>query len=373
MTNVSRIHTIDVLRGFALLGIFITHIYSINMGVDHGYSNKINSLINIVYINIFFGKFYTIFSFLFGLSFYIQLQNATIRGNKFVGRYVFRLFILFLIGALHFLLYAGDILQLYSVLGLMLVLCRKFTNKTILALSVIFLLLSIVIPILNLTSGMITENSFIYPFIGGKFATKYNWYLITEGQLFVVGSFFFLGFYAGKMNFFKTINLPAFKKTLFYTFSLATIVTGGLAFIYFSGARKSHSIIDLDIVITILTRFQQVFLSFFYLSTIVLICELKKGKLDFFISIGKIGLTIYILQSVVIYYLNSIFLNQGIMVALATGILVFVLLIFLSKLWLSQFKHGPIEWLWRSLTNLQLPSFSSKSAVNEGHLGNQPK
>ncbi|MEO6499427.1 MAG: heparan-alpha-glucosaminide N-acetyltransferase domain-containing protein [Mucilaginibacter sp.] len=134
-----RIDVIDVLRGFALLGIIVSHLTS-------SFSSAIPHMTGRVDMMLFKGvelfvmdKFYLIFSFLFGLSFYIQLQRATAKKTKFVGRFVWRSVILLMIGNIHTLFYTGDVLHVYALLGLLLLLGNKLSNKVLILLSCILI------------------------------------------------------------------------------------------------------------------------------------------------------------------------------------------------------------------------------------------
>ncbi len=81
-----------------------------------------------------------LFSFLFGLSFTLQMDNAAKRGINFSGRFVWRLVILFAIGFVHHLFYRGDILTIYAVLGLPLVLFYKLPNRWVWAITAALML-----------------------------------------------------------------------------------------------------------------------------------------------------------------------------------------------------------------------------------------
>jgi uncharacterized protein len=81
------------------------------------------------FIGIFIsGKFFMIFSFLFGMSFFIQLDKSD-GSPAFLFRFAWRLIVLFIIGLVHHLHYRGDILTIYAVLGFGLLLCHKLPDK----------------------------------------------------------------------------------------------------------------------------------------------------------------------------------------------------------------------------------------------------
>src|SRR6478735_2821067 len=123
-TNSGRIEAIDVLRGFTLLGIILVHMVEqyyagawpqqFEQATTLTIADKITSGFVGIFIS---GKFYMIFSFLFGLSFFIQFSKSDSEKN-FLARFTWRLVILFVIGFIHHLHYRGDILSIYAILGL---------------------------------------------------------------------------------------------------------------------------------------------------------------------------------------------------------------------------------------------------------------
>src|SRR5262245_44180718 len=129
-----RLASLDVLRAFALLGILVVNMF------DFAYTRSIvlppqrwpawwdQAAFSIVSI-FFTGKFNSLFSFLFGIGFYLQLQRLSARGSSGAAIYVRRLVVLFVLGILHAVfLWWGDVLHIYAVLGLVLLLMRKASN-----------------------------------------------------------------------------------------------------------------------------------------------------------------------------------------------------------------------------------------------------
>ncbi len=87
-----------------------------------------------------FGKFFTIFSFLFGLSFALQMRSAAQKGSAFTGRFTWRLVVLALIALVHNVFYAGDILIIYAFLGLLLIPFRAVNTKVLLVVALLLIL-----------------------------------------------------------------------------------------------------------------------------------------------------------------------------------------------------------------------------------------
>src|SRR5580698_6781571 len=139
VTAAERILYIDILRGMALFGILAANMRGFNAPADvygniavlfHGSADRIAQ----AFIDIFIqGKFVTLFSFLFGLGFAVQLTRAEARGAKFMSFYPRRLAALALFGLIHgLLIWWGDILLTYALAGTMLLFFRNRSQKTVL-------------------------------------------------------------------------------------------------------------------------------------------------------------------------------------------------------------------------------------------------
>src|SRR5262249_763326 len=127
-----RADVLDALRGFALLGIFISHIPDFSghsfmtpaerSGLDYFGVDGAPGAIQDFLIR---GKFYSLFSLLFGIGFAVQLESASRRGANFTRHFARRLAVLFVIGLVHASLWYGDILKDYALIGFLLILSRR--------------------------------------------------------------------------------------------------------------------------------------------------------------------------------------------------------------------------------------------------------
>ena len=142
-----RITVIDALRGFSLIGICLIHamqhfgamgtmtpqpLFPWEGTLDEIFRWFINYLV--------FGKFFIIFSCLFGLSFFIQMDRAAQKGIDFRPRFLWRLALLLVIGFLHGLLVRVDILLVYALLGFVLVLMYKWPTKLLVGITLFLFL-----------------------------------------------------------------------------------------------------------------------------------------------------------------------------------------------------------------------------------------
>ena len=145
-----RSHFLDGLRGLALFGILIVNMAAFigfGMNDEAGRAAAIGSAFDefaeVAMELLFTGKFYSIFSLLFGIGFAIQISRLEAQGEG-IGRYVRRLVILFGIGLAHLLLlWLGDIVALYALMGFALLLFRKASDRSLLIWAVIFWLVPI--------------------------------------------------------------------------------------------------------------------------------------------------------------------------------------------------------------------------------------
>ncbi|CAN5516838.1 hypothetical protein BH10BAC4_BH10BAC4_24270 [soil metagenome] len=235
----TRIEIIDVLRGFTLLGIILVHFTEQyyagpppqahqNFTIHNAADPIISGIIG-VFIT---GKFYMIFSFLFGLSFFIQL-NKNESQSSFLIRFTWRLIVLFGIGFVHSLVYRGDILTIYAILGLVLLICFKLPDKILL---IIALLLVINLPSIGTRTVQVISpsseaSSFFNPeqkpleiyydtVKAGSFADVLRANLheleakmdfqVESGRLYITMGLFLLGLYGGRARIFENIDLFIF-------------------------------------------------------------------------------------------------------------------------------------------------------------------
>jgi uncharacterized protein len=335
---------------------------------------------------IFFqGKFYTIFSFLFGLSFALQLTGAVRREAHFLVRYGWRLLLLGAIGLLHHIHWRGDILSIYAVLGFALLPFRNVPDKWLVAVA---LLLVLNVPA-RLTDGyhVLTTPVATAGDAGKADAERYyelikhgsygqtlreNFYAFDEkmafqvdsGRLYMTLGFFLLGLYAGRRRFFESFDTHKsfFRKLCRYSgFATLTLIAAALLLFLVirlpeSGYTRLLGGFIFDTANTALTLF--------YLAGVTLLFGKPNWakKLAVLAPVGRMGLTNYLLQTViglVLFQGYALNLMGEISVALSSALAlpVFALQVQYSKWWLSRFRYGPLEWLWRSGTYLQPQPF----------------
>jgi uncharacterized protein len=397
----NRIEAIDVLRGFSLFGIVLIHMMEQYYagpppaGVDQGgILNGIASGFGGLFI---MGKFFMIFSFLFGLSFHIQFSKSNSDGN-FLLRFTWRLLMLLAIGMLHHIHYRGDILGIYALLGFALLLFYRLPDRALLILS---LLLIFNIPALITRAVQIflpqgpnifdqdpkqlmayyqTVKSGSYLEILGanldNFVTKME-FQVFSGRIYITFGLFLLGIYAGRKRFFENLaaNSPWLKKSI--RISLWSIL-GAVVFsaLFFGGAQVLKIELNQMVMWMVGGFMMDIFnaaLAMIYVAWVLILFQKEKWnkRLMVLYPVGRMGLTVYLMQT---FFGTMIFFSYGLglvyelgsFYSLVLGLLMFTLQIFLARMWFRYFAYGPVEWVWRNLTYLRIqPMLLPKQKISQ--------
>ncbi len=374
---------IDMLRGFALLGIlimnlpqffnpsFVYGVYGVPTGAEG--ADRVGDILVKLFVE---GKFFTIFSFLFGLGFYIFMSRAEAKSPRPNRLYLRRITALLLIGALHFVFgWTGDILHLYGIGGLLLLLFYRRRNKTILiwiaSLVVVwfgmFGLSFIGTP--EQAQESLAEGRQLLPQMNAilENLTYPQWIdyqlrwvapaLAAFEPIFLLAilAMFLVGLYAGKRNWFS--NLAANRKTIRRVWLVSLTVNAPIMAVLALLLTRS---IDLgfrhEAVVTVLVQFSGITMSLLYILTFLLLLARPK-PISWLRPIGYVGqmaLTNYLGQTVVCIVLGTVFHLHGVgsVQAIVLSLMIYVCQVALSALWLSRFRFGPLEWLWRTFTYL---------------------
>ena len=383
-----RIITVDALRGIALFGIVLAHMifwYSAGPLPNEMFTkytdvlSKVFPIINDVLIS---GKFFAFFSFLFGLSFYLQMQSMEARSDNFLLRYGWRIILLGIIGLIHHAFWRGDILSIYAPLGLLLMPMRKASNKLILIIGILFALNvpGKLIEAIKFLMGNKGNNGYMdmdpkaYYAIMSKanmvellkdnlknLSVKFD-YQIMSGRIYITYGFFLLGMYTGRMGWFRNVEeaKPIIKKickrTAFLSLVLLII---GFAII---GANELFKLKwdqnpYVGFIFGIIYDSFNAFLVILYITGLTLLMYKPKWqkRLYPFATIGKLALTCYLAQTalgLIVFYNVGFGMVGKISPALNWGIaiLFFGFQSIVGGWWLKRFNYGPVEWLWRSAT-----------------------
>ena len=394
-----RIEVIDILRGFALFGVLLINMRNFDLPGQKwaGTADQVA-----LWLTIFFGdsKFWTLFSFLFGLGFALQMGRLEARAARFLPVYLRRLFVLLLFGVLHHLIYGGDILFDYAVVGFLLLLFRACSSRTILVVACVCLVIPMVQFALDVRARELRrasppasqqatqeaaqreakekarEEEYVRVYSRGRltevmglnahgFARSYSTihaYLWRPGGPggMLGGPFplFLVGLYVGRRQIFENIraHLPLIRKLMWWGLALGlagTLVSVGGQWpnpaVPYSRLTRRYS--------GVLWFLGTPALSFFYASVLIFLAQRETWtkRLAPLAAVGRTALSNYLLQSLVFTtafygYGLRLYGKIGPAANLALTVLIYAIEIAMSVWWMRRFRFGPAEWLWRTLT-----------------------
>jgi len=410
-----RIPVIDQLRGFAIFGILVVNMFYF----FHPFfapqltaaSSAADRAAGFLITFLFLGKFYTLFSFLFGLGLHVQMTRAEASGRRLVPVYLRRLLVLAVLGLAHgVLLWIGDILLLYAVTGLLLLwLFRNRSPRTLKAWAIV-LLTSLVLLIGGAVAAL-TAARYAPPESGARekieadFAaiaaeidrkvaedyvtyatgdlgtiTRARWRDYSElltrvgpWMLPSVLAMFLLGLRAGKRGWFEPgpAQEQRCRRLLRWALPLGLLLNFYVAVTGFEQNRMGVEIFTWQTVlqITALT-YGSVMLALSWVALMILAdCRgTLRGLRGALAPVGRMALSNYLLQSVVMTTLAfgygfGLYGQVGLAVGLGLALGFFALQIPLSRWWLARYRFGPVEWLWRTLTYGRLQQGRSVETV----------
>ena len=370
----------DVLRGFALLGILVVNIQFMGLSSAEGARGDwtlgfANGSATFLVASIFMGKFYLLFSFLFGYS-----SNYIIRGEPANRtRWIKRCLVLIALGALHFtFLWHGDIIFIYGVFGLLLIpfffradqTLKIWTRVVFFASSTLILLVGALVYISEryfpeesyqaLMDSKLDEVLINGTFIEAIPARLELWAYSVSTGIFLQGGLAFAAFLLGlrlARSQFLSSPIDTKKNSKLMKIGLLLgapiqIVSAAMLVSNEQSAEPSEAIHVLALFVSFIAA---PLLSMFYVGLIRKLVEEKPHLVLWIKPAGKVSLTIYISQSVIT---SMIFAPWGLglfqdldtwqVLLLAFGI--WLLLVYLASIWLKRFKQGPLEKFMDVLT-----------------------
>lgn len=384
-----RIFEIDGIRGFALLGILMMNIMSFaGPDLDDSFAGTRSEIytgfwneLSLFFINTFVTtNFYTMFSFLFGLGFYIFLSRAEKKDQSTAALFLRRLGLLLVFGLLHgILLWYGDILWTYAITGLFLLLFYKFKPKVNLLIAVILLVITSIMVILSSAavyvmnaadtgSGLETEG-FVFSLnmtetiLNGTYGDIVLMNaavlgLSVAGAVFVIPNvlaMFLLGLYAGQKGYFANL-----KEHTGLLRKVAVIGIGiGLPVKIFTGYLTTYQSHD-DVFVQLAQLSSTIggpLMSLGYIAALALILLKLPKMVKLLQPVGQMALTNYIGQTVImlgIFYAGGWFNSIEAVWFIPIALGVFILQLIVSSIWMKFFAYGPLEWIWRNFTYLKV-------------------
>lgn len=380
-----RIEVVDALRGFAVMAILLVHnlehfIFPVypEASAQPAWLDILNEGVFSITFSLFAGKAYAIFALLFGFTFYIQFTNRQQQGKDFGYRFIWRLILLVGFATLNAAFFpAGDVLLLFCIVGPILFIVRKWSDRTVLIIALIFLLQPIewyhyvvslfhpdhTLPDLGVGNmyaevAAYTKEGNFWHFIGqnitlGQKASLF--WAIGAGRFLQTAGLFLLGLLIGR----KQLFIPSEKNTRFWvkTLIFASIAFGPLYQLKVQLTDPALPLILQQTVGVILDMWQKFAFTAILIASFVLLFQTEAFQrlthsLRFY---GKMSLTNYISQSIagaILYFPFGLYLAPrcGYALSLIIGILFFLLQIRFCKWWLKNHKQGPLEGIWHRLT-----------------------
>ena len=398
-TTAKERHVIlDALRGMALLGIALANFPEFALWTFLSADEQqmmatagIDSVVRYLQYLLVDGKFYTIFSLLFGVGFSLILSRHP------VSLFVRRMLILAAIGFCHLMfIWSGDILLLYACGGLLLPLFIRLKDRTLLTLAVALIVLPMGLNALTEFAGIdfarpfydawwaeaarqgITEENFAtwlldadsYPKMFAflrQGACERVWEFVEGHRLPKVVGLFMLGYLAGKHRLYARLGELPLRKACSIAFAVGVPMSLLYAWSATHGhpwGQTVHSLLYAVSVVPMAAGYVTVMCLWYQCSARPKdACYQRDARMfnvqcSIFNSLaapGRMALSNYISQSLVgglLFYGLGFGLgcSFGLVYVELTALAVFMLQIVVCKWWLQHFRFGPLEWVWRMLT-----------------------
>ena len=362
VTESARITSLDLIRGVAVLGILLMNAVAIKMGLapylnlDAGGSatggDRAVGLFGEIFVD---QKFMGLFSLLFGAGILLFIERAETRERHPILLNLWRNALLFGIGILHTLLWDGDVLVVYAISALILVALRKLSAKVLIAIGAVAFLLSVPNSLLMQHIVDTTGVSLIgiWDPVGGPGAempaldntmeelTLLGYLLRGLGLILMGAGLYRTGFMNGAM--------PARVYRLSAVIGLGaglSLATLGVAITALGDYSREVAFIG-----RVPNTLGTIPASLGYMSLIILWNRSRDHWLKRrLLATGRMALTNYLSQTVLATLILNVLLGD--VAVTRTGILLFCLgvwglQLWWSPAWLSRFRFGPAEWLWR--------------------------
>jgi uncharacterized protein len=393
-----RIEVLDVLRGMALFGMIIVHCDGYGVKED-----GLNDLIGRIESLLFDDRFFSMFGFLFGAGFAIQLTRSKAKGGKFIFRFLRRMAALACFGLIAQIFLGYAILFEYAICGLLLLLVRNWSTK---ALTIIFFISVMFSPLYRITENSIKTALYgvkktkqliserrtqLYDaFTEGEKRAKIisttrsystavklrskNWeasFLVEKERklIFLVSNSFMLmllGFIAIRLKLFEelTKHRGLIASLMIVGAILWALYFWALPLFNMTPALEYPSVpFPLQMTLAYASNgfdiIRDNWLAFTYMGVIVLLVSYNPEKwlrrFRFFAWVGRMALTNYMLQALILSltfskYAFGLPMMPEVFMVFIFAIGIFVFFVCFSRWWLRLYQYGPLEWIWRSVT-----------------------
>ncbi|HAI59498.1 MAG TPA: hypothetical protein DCM32_06430 [Xanthomonadaceae bacterium] len=397
LPEAERIGLMDGLRGIALAGVFAINIDFFNrpvhaLGMGIGDAAGIDRVAAVLALALVQGKFWVLFSLLFGMGFAVMARRAEAAGRPFVARFLRRTLLLALFGALHIALFwVGDILLTYAMAALLLLVFLRLRGAAlwivggllyvgpVLALALFGVLIQLA-PAgaregINAEFAALAANgaAAAVVYATGDFAAVAAQRLADYTALALPNSAFLLSSVLGVFLIgvwlvrSGRLDDVAGNRAFFLRMAIAGIVVGaplvalslaiGVEFDPLTDGGRATLATS-----TMMLGSLPLALGYFALLALLSLTASGGRWVAAFAPVGRMALTHYLMQSVIA---SLLFYGYGLGLAGEVGratqlgmvAVVFIAQLVFSHWWLARFQYGPMEWLWRAGTHLALPPF----------------
>lgn len=391
VTSAARVGELDVLRGFALLGVLTVNISYWLIYPWFATEAQAEALVvtaadaNAQFLVRMFGadKANTLFAFLFGVGFWVQMERLEARGANFQRIYMRRLFVLLAFGLCHLLLvWPFDILHLYAIAGFGLLAMRGVSNKVLLIVGLILAfaarpVISTIIDAAGISGPRFAaafsdeaiqarESASTLVELSGEFTQigLYTWFGsgLMVAWLFYAFGRFLLGAYVARRGWIQR------SAELLPNWRMAALICLPLGM----AGQFAATAIDLETWPMLedwgwahdWIHYPSVpLIAVGYVATLIVIFHSRLKPLALvFAPVGRMALTNYVMQTFIIGYLAyeaaggpALAASAGPALLATIALVVFAAQTLFSHIWLAYFAYGPLEWCWRALTYGEAP------------------
>ncbi|WP_281640848.1 DUF418 domain-containing protein [Aurantimicrobium minutum] len=367
MNQITRQVLPDRLRGLALLGIVIVNAPFLGISVEGFTQQSISGPLDLAtmfaVISLAEGKFYLLFSFLFGYSASFVLKDQS-RPNR--RRYLRRLIGLFLFGMIHAVFFfSGDILITYSLLGLFLFFISRYSDRAVKKWAITAVAISVLITSSIAAVGVVTAEEetgleFLQQVLtsgtfvdaaAARFETLPLFFILL---LLLQGPMAFFAFLMGLLAFRNNLLASPEKYSLLWRKLTIWGWSAGLPLQVVAAALQVTALAD-GVPSSPMAMFglglgliSAPILTAGYISTVVLLVQRKPTFLSFMAPAGQMSLTVYLSESIVLSFVFAAyglgyFGQWGAFPVIVAGVVTWAILTIASNYWLKKFSQGPFE------------------------------
>jgi uncharacterized protein len=377
-----RIQVLDVLRGIALLGMFLVHFSDFSTGgnaADEWYRSAVYLLLE--------ERFWATFAILFGVGFAIQLRRSDQRGDAFVARYVRRLLTLATFGFAAHAFFGFNVLLGYAAWGFALLLFRRWSVRALVIATVVCAMSQNLYAIARvayaasargeqavraeMASKVAANRAFYEANRKAQQSTSYRavlaarlahmrWFYAQSFSFLPVNTLtlFLLGLLGLRLGLFDE---PERHRRLIASIALFGVISWAVSWwVLPQMPQRTGPTFMGGVILTSLQYgfglLRPMWLAFAYIGIVLLLVARDRawlGRLSAFSWTGRMALTNYMIQIAILDLTFSKY-ALGVQVRPLVGLVMALALFFIdavcSRWWLARFRYGPLEWLWRSAT-----------------------